>query len=202
MVKLLASLWATLACIMWLALWDVSAGLAEQTPAVVPFPEWSDAPPIDREEMSQVYDAVKTPYKYGIVLRRAENQSVDCPNVFRHGDKWYMVYVAITDKVGYETFLAVSDNLLDWQPQGKVLAFADAGWDQWQADGSIALVDHQWAGSGTLKSFDGKYWMSYFGGAKRGYETDPLSIGMAWTQKPDEAQSLDPLHRQPRASTG
>ena len=56
--------------------------------------------------MQRIYDEVKTPFKYGIVLRPADNESVDCPNVFRHGGKWYMVYVAIKEKVGYQTFLA------------------------------------------------------------------------------------------------
>ena len=50
--------------------------------------------------MQRVYDEVKTPFKYGIILRPGEKESVDCPNVFRHGGKWYMMYVAIKDKVG------------------------------------------------------------------------------------------------------
>jgi hypothetical protein len=45
-------------------------------------------------------------------------------------------------------------------------------------------LDPTWGGSAELQQFDGKYWMSYFGGAKQGYETDPLSIGMAWTTEP------------------
>ena len=35
-----------------------------------------------------------------------EGELVDCPNVFRHDGRWYMMYVANKDKVGYETYLA------------------------------------------------------------------------------------------------
>jgi predicted GH43/DUF377 family glycosyl hydrolase len=144
-----------------------------------------------------VHDEVKAPFKYGIILRPGKNENVDCPNVFRYGGKWYMVYVAIKGKVGYETLLAESDDLLNWKPLGKVLPFAATGWDRWQADGSIALVDPTWGGSGELQSYDGKYWMSYFGGAKQGYETDPLSIGMAWTTAPDKPISWQRLDSNP-----
>ena len=147
------------------------------------------APPedISDAEMQRVYDEVKTPHKYGIVLQPvSKDEFFDCPNMFRYGDKWYMLYVAIKDKIGYETYLAASDDLLAWKSLGKVLPFADTGWDQWQADGSLALVDPTWDGSAELHQYDGKYWMSYFGGAKQGYETDPLSLGLAWTKTPNE----------------
>ena len=57
--------------------------------------------------MQQVYDEVKTPFKYGVVIR-GENEKdswVDCPSIFRHNDQWYMVYISY-DNVGYETYLA------------------------------------------------------------------------------------------------
>jgi predicted GH43/DUF377 family glycosyl hydrolase len=152
----------------------------------------SAATAVSQEDMQAVFDEVKTPYKYGVLLKPEQGQFLDCPNVFRHDDAWYMLYVAITDKVGYETCLARSDDLLKWEPLGKILPFASEGWDKWQADGSIALVDPEWGGSSELQSFDGKYWMSYFGGAKQGYETDPLSIGVAWTTEPQLAK---PWHR-------
>jgi predicted GH43/DUF377 family glycosyl hydrolase len=141
---------------------------------------------VSQAELQRIYDEVKTPFKYGIVLRPGENESFDCPSVFRFGDKWYMVYIAIKNNTGYETFLAESDDLLQWRPLGKILPFAESGWDQWQAGGTVALVDPTWAGSGELLAYDGKYWMSYIGGAKQGYETDPLASGMAWTTAPDK----------------
>ena len=134
--------------------------------------------------MERVYAEVKTPHKYGVILRPGEGESLDCPNVFRLGDRWYMLYVGIRNEVGYETRLAVSDDLLHWRPEGAVLPFRDAGWDRWQADASLALVDPAWEGSAALQAYDGRYWISYFGGAKQGYEPDPLSLGLAWTRTP------------------
>lgn len=140
---------------------------------------------VNETVMQQIYDEVKTPFKYGVVLKGGgPGELVDCPSIFRRGEHWYMVYVAITNKVGYQTFLAQSDDLLHWTKLGKILPFSQNGWDAWQADGGIALADYRWAGTHELDSFDGKYWLSYIGGAKQGYETDPLSIGMAWTREP------------------
>src|SRR5262245_6054972 len=72
------------------------------------------AEPIDAATMQRVYDEVKTPFKYGVVLRGdSTNQMVDCPSLFRRDGKWFMMYVAINGKVGYETYLAESDDLLN-----------------------------------------------------------------------------------------
>lgn len=137
------------------------------------------------DTMRQIYDEVKTPFKYGVILKGdGPGELVDCPSVFRCGEHWYMMYVAITNKVGYQTFLARSDDLLHWAKLGKILPFSGEGWDKWQADGGVALADYHWDGTHELESFDGKYWLSYIGGAKQGYETDPLALGLAWTRQP------------------
>jgi len=141
---------------------------------------------ISAERMRQVYDEVKTPFKYGVVIRGENGNPVDCPSVFRCERKWYMIYVCM-DQVGYETHLAESEDLLSWKALGKILAFRKEGWDAWQAAGGVALCDPGWGGSSELQTYDGKYWMSYVGGALQGYETDPLSIGMAWTTTPTKA---------------
>jgi hypothetical protein len=49
------------------------------------------------------------------------------------------------------------------------VSFAKDGWDAWQADGGLALVDHEWEGSHSLGKYDGKYWLSYIGGAEKSY---------------------------------
>ena len=135
--------------------------------------------------MNEIYEKVRTPFKYGVILKGEDGKKIDCPNVFRHGDKWYMIYVCM-NVVGYETHLAGSSDLLNWKNLGKILSFSEDGWDMWQADGGLALMDYRWAGTCELQEFQNKYWMSYIGGAKQGYETDPLSIGIAWTTKPTE----------------
>ncbi|KWX81787.1 hypothetical protein AXF24_12815 [Streptococcus pneumoniae] len=69
------------------------------------------------DSLSQVYEAVKTPYKYGLVVAPTDNgHKIDCPTVFRHGDKWLMTYVVYNgrggqDGRGYETWLSESDDL-------------------------------------------------------------------------------------------
>ena len=184
----------------WLAgLPGVTASPPEQRPPAIPIPDAvrARAREVPEPEMQRVFDEVKTPHKYGIVLRPREGESVDCPNVFRHGDRWYMLYVGIRNEVGYETRLAVSDDLLSWTPLGTVLPFRESGWDRWQADGSLALVDPEWGGSLALRPWDGRYWISYFGGAKQGYEPDPLSLGLAWSRTPTEATPWTRLEENP-----
>jgi predicted GH43/DUF377 family glycosyl hydrolase len=152
----------------------------------------SDVPP---ERMRAIYEEVKTPYKYGIVIPAPEGKKVDCPTVFRHGDRWYMVYVQLENEPqGYTTQLAVSDDLLHWQSKGTILARGEGdAWDKANVAGGIALVDTQWGGAGTLDTFEGRHWMSYLGGASPGYETPPLSIGMALAIDPTLATGWERL---------
>src|SRR5438477_11916080 len=88
---------------------------------------------VDSATMQSIYDEVRTPHKYGIVLRGEGGKIVDCPSVFRFKDSWCMLYVCMND-VGYETHLARSDNLVKWEPLGKVLSFRESGWDKWQVN--------------------------------------------------------------------
>ena len=147
-------------------------------------------------EMKKIYEEVKTPYKYGIIIRGEEGKMVDSPNVFRAGGKWYMMYICM-NVVGYETHLAASDDLLHWEKRGKILSFRKKGWDAWQADGGVALIDPAWGGGYELEKYNGKYWMSYIGGAKQGYEPDPLAIGMAWTEDPTAVREWTAIPEKP-----
>src|SRR5438105_1212735 len=123
---------------------------------------------VQPQMMQTVFEQVSTPHKHGVVLRGEDGKKLDCPSVFRFNLKWYMLYVCMNE-VGYETHLAESDDLLNWNSLGKVLSFRDQGWDKWQSAGGIALVDHAWGGSCEPAKFDGRYWMSYIGGALEGY---------------------------------
>lgn len=140
---------------------------------------------IPQKRMEQVYNEVKTPYKYGLVMVPTNNsKKLDCPSIFRKGNKWYMVYI-IYDGRGYETWLAESKNLLDWKTKGKLMSFSSDSteWDENQKAGYIALQDNKWGGSYSWQKFNNKYWMSYFGGKSRGYEAGKLSIGIAYIEK-------------------
>src|SRR6516225_8029257 len=98
------------------------------------------------ERMQRVFQEAQTPYKYGVVIPQQDGKKVDCPRVYRLDGKWYMHYVCMNE-VGYETHLAVSDDLLKWRPLGKILSFRDTGWDKWQVDGGMALIDTAWEGT-------------------------------------------------------
>lgn len=137
-------------------------------------------------EMQAIYNEVRTPYKYGVVIPAPPGKMVDCPSVFRFQGKWYMVYVQYEDPPkGYSTQLAESGDLLEWRPLGTVLPRGPAGgWDSHQAAGGIALFDTRWGGGNGIAAFDGKYWMSYLGGPNPGYEPPPISISLAWSANP------------------
>lgn len=146
--------------------------------------------------MNKVYNEIKTPYKFGIVLA-PENDSLglDSPTVFRKGKNWYMTYI-IFDGRGYESWIAESKDLLHWKVLGKTLSFSDfSDWDGNQKAGYLSLQDYKWGGKYKLYRFNGKYWMSYLGGPTKGYEAGVLSIGMAYTKKnpahPHEWKRLD-----------
>lgn len=44
-----------------------------------------DTVPLQR--MRGVYEEVQTPYKFGVVIRGEAGKPVDCPSVFRHGER-------------------------------------------------------------------------------------------------------------------
>lgn len=132
--------------------------------------------------MQQIYDEVKTPYKYGLVLVPDSNKyKMDCPTIFQVGNKWIMTYV-VFDGRGYETWLAQSNDLLNWEIKGKILQFTDTtNWDSYQKAGYPSLIDYKWGGDYRIQTHDGKYWLSYFGGNTRGYEKGLLSLSVAST---------------------
>ncbi|SDM09711.1 hypothetical protein SAMN05421823_110152 [Catalinimonas alkaloidigena] len=146
--------------------------------------------------MQRIYETVKTPHKYGLILTPpADDKKLDCPSVFREGDRWYMTYI-VYDGRGYETWLAESPDLLQWTTTGKIMSFTDTtDWDTNQKAAYIALEDYEWGGNYQWQQYDGKYWMSYFGGSSRGYEQGLLSIGIAYSEQdptqPHEWQRLE-----------
>lgn len=145
---------------------------------------------ISQNVMQKIYDEVKAPYKYGMVVAPEDNyHKIDCPMVYREGNRWFMTYVVYngkdgTDGRGYETWLATSDDLLQWKTLGRLLCYADKGWDMNQRAGYPALIDWTWNGSYEMAKYKGRHWMSYFGGEGTGYESvrKPLNMGMASTK--------------------
>src|SRR5215203_922553 len=73
------------------------------------------------EKMQAVYEEIKTPFTYGLVIApQNDSFKVDCPTLFRKGKNWYMTYIQFNGK-GYETWLAKSRDLLNWQTLGRIL---------------------------------------------------------------------------------
>jgi len=161
---------------------------------------------VSQSIMQKIYDEIKTPYKYGlVVVPESDAKKIDCPSVFKKGKDWFMTYI-LFDGRGYETWLAKSKNLLEWKTIGRLMSFGDTsnkdatdptatGWDTNQRAGYTALEDYEWGGSYRLQKFNNKYWMSYIGGKEKGYEAGKLSIGIAHTEKdpakPDEWNRVD-----------
>lgn len=129
--------------------------------------------------METVFEEIKTPYKYGVVFKHPDSTKlVDSPTIFRENNQWYMTYIVFDGK-GYETWLAESNNLLDWKIKGKLLSFTQNTWDANQKAGYMALVNTEWGGSYAVEKFRNRYWMSYLGGNTQGYEAGVLGVGIA-----------------------
>lgn len=142
---------------------------------------------ISSEVMQEIYEKIKTPYKRGAVIKE-NDYLTDSPSVFRFNGKWYMYYIMIHKDIGnsgYETHLASSDNLIDWNYEGKLFERRDnEHWDSKQLAGYAAFVDMTFGGTNEIQSINGKYYMAYLGGNLNGYETDPLSMGLAYSDSP------------------
>jgi predicted GH43/DUF377 family glycosyl hydrolase len=140
---------------------------------------------VSESVMKQIYEEIITPFKYGLVMIPPDDsRKIDCPSIFRKDGKWNMSYL-IYDGRGYETWLAESNDLLHWETKGRIMSFSgdSTRWDWNQKAGYVALLDYEWGGTYKMEPFDGKYWMSYFGGNSKGYESGILSIGIAYTDQ-------------------
>lgn len=141
-----------------------------------------------------------TPFKWGRPVwvgsgnpGAFDEQAVDCPFVFRHRDQFFMMYVGFDGK-GYQTALATSDDLLNWQPYGIILRRGEgAEWDKRNTAGTWMLRDSRLHGPATLQKWDGKYWLAYHAYPGEGFESGPASIGLAWTTD----ENLFDWHRLP-----
>lgn len=138
---------------------------------------------VPKLKMEQIYQEVKTPYKYGLVLvPNNKGEMVDSPSIFSYNNLWYMIYI-VYDGKGYETWISKSNDLLQWKTMGKILSFSSNTWDSNQKAGYIALQNYDWGGKYDVEKYKGKFWMSYLGGASQGYEAGMLGVGIANTDK-------------------
>ncbi|MDO4284563.1 MAG: hypothetical protein Q4C60_04420 [Eubacteriales bacterium] len=132
-----------------------------------------------------------TPYRYpqpvlhGSGMPGAfDEKAVDIPFVFWHNGKFHMLYTGF-DGTGYQSALAVSDDLLHWTHKGVILRrqLETERWDRiggaatWMLKESSELWEMP-----RLRKVDGKYWLVYHSYPGTGYESGPAEIGFAWTQ--------------------
>ena len=152
---------------------------------------------VSAEVMQGIYEEIKTPFKYGIVLQHPDtSKMVASPTVFRSQGIWYMTYI-VFDGHGYETWLVQSDDLLQWETKGRILSFTEETWDASQKAGYVSLVDIDWGGSYEVERFQDQYWMTYLGGNVDGYEAGRLKVGLAnspaLTEVEEWTTSKDPI---------
>lgn len=109
-------------------------------------------------------------------------QAVDCPFVFYHNDKFYMMHVGFDGK-GYQTALNTSDNLIDWQYETTIFKRTEGekSWDAVGIAGMWILKENDMQDLPRLKKYDGRYWMIYHSYPSEGYESGPAEIGLAYT---------------------
>ena len=118
---------------------------------------------VSSEVMEEIYQEIKTPYKYGVVFREPDsNKIIDSPTIYRANESWYMTYIVYEAPTmdesaqGYETWLAKSGDLLNWEIIGKIMSFTENTWDANQKAGYLSLVDFEWGGSYEVEKFDDK----------------------------------------------
>ena len=156
---------------------------------MIPFRQTDLPKSVPADVMKDVYDKIKTPVKYGAVMKM-EHDFTDSPSVFRHGDSFYMYFISISKNTGvsgYETHLAKSSDLLHWEYLGTILRRNDQNhWDSKQCAGYGAYLDIDFDGTYTLGQVAGAYHISYLAGNSDGYEPDPLYMGLARSDDPTD----------------
>ena len=107
----------------------------------------------------------------------------DVPTIFqRPGDpKWYMSFIGF-DGQGYQSFVAESDDLLNWGKIRLAMGYGNKGEFDYggRVLGAYLYEDYGIKARRTLKKKDDKFWSLYGAYAKQGgYEIDPGYEGVA-----------------------
>lgn len=130
----------------------------------------------------------RTPYKYGqLILGPSgvagsfDKLAVDDPFVFRAEGRFYMVYIGF-DGVGYQSGLAVSDDLIHWERAGLIFA-RDPSSKIFRYNSALSCILHDVNLGSTceLQKVNGRYlgvWQAY---PSPGYEEGPAVMGLAWS---------------------
>jgi predicted GH43/DUF377 family glycosyl hydrolase len=140
-------------------------------------------------------ELIQTPRKHGqqVIIPSYskgafDSHAVDCPFPFFHDGKYWMTYVG-WDGTGYQTGLACSDDLRNWNKEGLLLGRGPAGSvTEYNVALTCILRDNAVFGPGTLTPVDGKFVGTYHAYPQPGYEAGPAVIGLCFS---DDLRSWD-----------
>jgi hypothetical protein len=134
---------------------------------------------------SRYPETFETPYKLNkLVLSSSsdptafDSHSVDCPFVFHHARKFYMTYIGF-DGRGYQTGLASSNNLVDWEKLGCILQRdPNSPITRFNIAMNWIVRENSVHSPGELKKVDGRFLGVYHAYPNPGYEEGPAVIGL------------------------
>lgn len=130
----------------------------------------------------------QTPYKLNRYILSKSDKPGDfdsvyatCPFVFTAEGRFYMSYVG-HDGIGYQTGLAVSDDLINWEKLGMTIGRqADSSFRKYSIGLTSILRENDLASDGRLKKVNGRYVGSWLAFPEQGHEAGPAVIGLAWS---------------------
>ena len=139
-------------------------------------------------DIEALLSVVRTPDKVGRLLIAPsyaegafDSLAVDCPFPFRHDGAYWMTYIG-WDGVGYQTALARSDDLLNWEAQGVILGRGPKGSvTEYNVAMTCIMRDNDLLGPGTLRKVNGRYLGTYHAYPDPGYEGGSAVIGLCWS---------------------
>jgi predicted GH43/DUF377 family glycosyl hydrolase len=134
------------------------------------------------------YPDYRTPYKLNKLVLSASSdpaafdcRSVDCPYVFHHAEKFYMTYVGFDGK-GYQTGLASSTDLTNWQKLGCILKRDPSSpITRFNIAMNWIVRENAVHSNGELKKVRGRYLGVYHAYPNAGYDEGPAVIGLCWS---------------------
>jgi predicted GH43/DUF377 family glycosyl hydrolase len=129
--------------------------------------------------------SLDTPYKIGSMVLAASNRegeydriSVDCPFVFHRKGLFYMTFVAF-DGTGYQTGLASSEDLVQWEKQGCILRRdPNSPVTRYNIALNWILRENGLYSAGELTPVDTRYVGVYHAYPNSGYEQGAAVIGL------------------------
>jgi len=146
--------------------------------------------------------SLETPYKYNkLVLGPSgkedeyDSKAVDCPFVFHHQSMWLMTFVAF-DGVGYQTGLAKSKNLVDWEKIGCILERDPSSpIRKYNVAMNWILRENDMNSPGELVKVDGRFVGAYHAYPGEGYEQGAAIIGLTHSTDLLHWDAGDPILR-------